>query len=476
MTGSAGANPSRRAVLGGLAAAAAAPLLGSGLRLVHSGVAAAPFLASPFTLYELDRDALPYVLTTPISLVDTEPHDSTGVRMILINGKLYDQPVDQAQYGLKLLESYRLNNDPAYLARALLQAQRLVDRHIVHGGWWYPYPFVWRIHQQFETYNPPWFSMMAQGQAMSLFVRLYRLLGDAQWKTAADQTFATYSVAPVAGQPWGVYTVGNLLWLELYPSPVAVRGDLTYNGHMWSMFGLYDYWQLTHDAGCADLLRGALTTTRDAGPLVRQPGWRSHYCVTHQVEGGKYHTYHMIENLYACAMTRDPVFARQADVFYGDYPPLSSGTVYFAPGGYTGYRFDANGRILGRKALSLTRASSAPDSDRGKVRNQPGFWYQVSAGSLAGLEVQEYAGHAYQRGRYAELAYPIDRAGTVVKAPGRAYRLSSDAVLGSHLSTLRAGTAVTVRTRAVVDAVEYLELTSGADAGFWLVASTVHLT
>lgn len=141
----------------------------------------------------------PYALTRPFPLQDKGIHDAEGVRMVYLGGRYYDHPVAQAQYGINLLESFRLTGDTTYLRRAEKQAQRLVDRRVERsGGWFYPYPFRYQLHRQYEIYEPPWYSMMAQGQALSLFCRLHRVTGATAWRTAADRTFASFLVPAVA--------------------------------------------------------------------------------------------------------------------------------------------------------------------------------------------------------------------------------------------------------------------------------------
>lgn len=72
-----------------------------------------------------------------------------------------------------LLDSYRLSGDKRYLDRARLHGSRIISQRVPRGsGWWYPYDWNYRLHSNAELYTAPWYSMMAQGQALSLFVRL----------------------------------------------------------------------------------------------------------------------------------------------------------------------------------------------------------------------------------------------------------------------------------------------------------------
>jgi len=435
------------------------------------------FAVHRFDVREVPLEISPYYRSTPLALVDAGQHDSKGVRMYLKDGRLYNHPVAQAQYGLALLESYRITGNTAYLDRARQQAQRLWDTRVVRSNaWFYPYPFTFQLHGTAEVYRPPWYSMMAQGQALSLFTRLFKVTGNVNWGTAAHNTFNSYMLAPVARQPWGVYVVGGRLVLEEYPDPTRIHGDCTYNGHNFAAYGLHDYWSWTKNADALLLLQGAMTTTRDWSSSYRVAGWRSKYCLTHATDSGHYHDVHMNQFAQLYAMTGDSYFARFVDTYYGDFPPGSvSGTVRLAAGGHTGCKFDSAGRVTGTKVLRLNRASSAPSSDREKVWRQPGLWYSISAGGLAGYQVQESPPTRYQVGTYAGVGYLLHRPATVRSAAPKAYTVDGAGNATAVTTTYAAGAAVTVDARAVLNAVQHVRLAEGAYAGRWLPLAAVAL-
>ena len=93
-------------------------------------------------------------MDVPAPLTDHGVHDTHGTRMYLHDGKQYDHPVAQAQYGLHLMESFRLTGNPQYLNRAKKQARRLVERRVPHaGGWFYPYRFAHLMHLSHERFH-----------------------------------------------------------------------------------------------------------------------------------------------------------------------------------------------------------------------------------------------------------------------------------------------------------------------------------
>ena len=443
----------------------------------YAGTTSVPFQFryDNFEIRELPLGIEPYHMGAPVPLVDTGTHDSTGVRMVLLGSTLYNHPVAQAQYGLQLLESHRITGNQVYLDRAKLQAQRLVDRRVLRSGaWFYPYPFNYRLHRQYDFYAAPWYSMMAQGQALSLFTRLYQRTGEANWKTAADATFASFLLPPVAGLPWGVWVVNGLLWLEEYPHPKLIKGDRTYNGHMFSAYGLYDYWVLTKDANAKLLLQGAITTYRDVRDLIRVRHWRSRYCVAHGTDAGSYHTTHINQFMQQYAITGDTFLAQMGDLWYTDYPPNGvKGNIHFSAGSHTGYRFTSTGAITGSYTLRLTRPSSAPSADRLKVMGQTGIWYAISAGTLNGYLVREATPARYQIGICAGLGYKLHRPGTIAAATPTAYSIDSAGVMGGVRTTYQVGDPVALDMRAVLNGVEHVRLVEGPYAGRWLGLGTV---
>ncbi|OKI60685.1 D-glucuronyl C5-epimerase family protein [Micromonospora sp. CB01531] len=448
---------------------------GDGRTLAATAALPFQFRYDDFEIRELPVELRPYYRSTTMPLVDTGTHDAQGVRMILTGGKLHDFPVGQAQYGLALLESHRLTGTVEYLNRAIKQAQRLADRRVLReGAWFFPHDFDYMLHATYDLFRPPWYSMMAQGQALSLFTRLYEVTGNSSWRTAADATFASFLLPPVAGKPWGIHVQDGLLWLDEYPHPLQVRGDRTYNGHMFSAYGLWDYWILTRNSNAKLLLQGALTTARDAYAAIRTRGWRSKYCLLHGKDSNLYHTTHSIQHAQLFAITGDEYFARIADLFYSDFPPHSvRAKVRLMAGTHTGYRFSSTGTVLASRTLKLSRASNAPCVQRQKIRNRTGIWYLINAGSFSGYHVLETRGARYAVGSNAAMSYLVPRAATVVPASLTAYTIDPNGMMASVVTDHHAGEPVSYDMRAVLNGVEHLRLASGPYAGRWVAFSAL---
>lgn len=290
---------------------------------------AAPFIPSfPTTGWRFDPAVSPPYYDIPAMRVDdpTVQLDSTGLRIYLRrdNGQRADHPVAYAQYGLAALAEYQKTGEQIWLQRALRQADRLEEMHTDrNGAWWFPYMFPWTYYQR--TLTIPWWSGMAQGQVLSLFVRLHEETGDARWRTAADHTWASF-VQPRSGvEPWSTIVDGNRLFFEEYAGNQPPL--LVLNGQVFAIFGVWDYWALTGNPQALTYLDGASTTVLKIMPLVREPGEISYYCVQQPYchselwQNKAYHGTHSWQLFTLARLTGDPKFAEWGQLLRDDYPP-----------------------------------------------------------------------------------------------------------------------------------------------------------
>jgi hypothetical protein len=440
------------------------------------GALAFTFAATAYPIRTLAPTQFPYYTTTVVPLVDTGVHDAAGVRMYRIGTSLYNHPVDQAQYAIALIYSYLATGNVAYLDRARAQAQRLIDTAVSsRGAIYFPYPFNFARHGvSSDTMIAPWYSAMAQGQALTVFVRLFEITGDPAYRTAADLAFNSFKNLRAAGVPWTVLVdSGGYVWFEEYAKNPP---DLTYNGHLFAIFGLWDYHRLTQDADALLLMWGGLTTASRYFPNVRATNWVSRYCLTHGVQSALYHTVHMTQLLTLYTLTGAVEFARAADALNDDYPwPEISGTVYFAAGTFTGYRFSTTGAITATKAFTLSRASSAPFLARRRIFSRSGSWFLIGAGVWSGYWILETPRRAFAPGRLPShnvLGYDPPRHVSFAAGPHTGLSFTSTGnVTASRTVTLARPSSAPADERAVINGVPYLRITSGVWAGMYVPLS-----
>lgn len=409
----------------------------------------------------------------------------------------YDHPVGQAQFGLGCITSYRTETDPArravFLERARAQAERLIAMHDEdRGAWWFPYgfDFAHAVHTGVD-YTAPWYSGMAQGEVISLFVQLAGLdevcaEDRARYMAAADGALASLQLV-TAGDPWCANVDGaGYFWIQEYPGAVHGAGDYTYNGMIFAMFGLYDYWAATGSQQAADLYDACATTVAAHFPELRNQRWHSYYCGTHRIPAPTYHQHHI--NLFTQLHwhTGSPDFAYYTERLVDDYPtPGVSGTVQFESGSHTLYRFDtaASGAwvsskgdaLLESKSVTFTSDTQAPASMRRRIQGR-GIYYLISAGAYAGWWVGENWSKSYLLGVHLPTLFRPDR---TVTFPGgnvdvETYKVATDGTVTSIKTVSFANPSnAPADRRAIVNGRPMFQITAGALTGYWVPAASV---
>jgi hypothetical protein len=143
-----------------------------------------------------------------------------------------------ALYALENWELFLDTDDPRRRERFLKQADWLVAQQD-QGKWYYRFdaPFLQ------PNLRNPWVSSIAQSLGISVVLRAWQLTGQPRYRQAAEAAFGVFQIPIERGGV--VLPTAEGTWLEEYPDPAAPTHVL--NGHMWSMFGLCDYWRALGD-------------------------------------------------------------------------------------------------------------------------------------------------------------------------------------------------------------------------------------
>jgi hypothetical protein len=168
-------------------------------------------------------------------------------------GKQFN-PVTIGLYALENWERYLNADDTQRRERFLRQAEWLVAEQ--DQGRWY-YRFDADVLQ--PGLRNPWASAMAQSLGISVLLRAWQLTDDTRYSRAVQEAFGVFAI-PFA-QGGVVCPCEGGVWLEEFPD--AATPSHVLNGHMWSLFGLWDYWRALadgeakrlFDAGIAGLVR-----------------------------------------------------------------------------------------------------------------------------------------------------------------------------------------------------------------------------
>jgi D-glucuronyl C5-epimerase C-terminus len=256
----------------------------------------------------------------------SHPVDANGVVRWRYEGRWEYHPLVIARYGLDVLNGYRITQNPAYLDRARVNAKFLVDTAVPReGALYFPYRFNYPLFgDKSDLIRAPWYSAMAQGAALTLFVRLHAVTGEQRWRMAADSTFATFLQPPRTRRPWTVFVARRYehryLWFEEYAKNPPTQ---VLNGHIQALFGVYEYARATGSAAAMRVFDGGATTARYQVPRFRVPGEISYYSLRVRVQYDDYHCVHVGQLKLLARMTGDFWFARAARRFAADAPRIS---------------------------------------------------------------------------------------------------------------------------------------------------------
>ncbi|GIY35471.1 d-glucuronyl C5-epimerase B [Caerostris darwini] len=208
----------------------------------------------------------------------------------------------------------------SHMAHFFAAANWLVNHQDKNGGW--PNMVTRKLSNGMLELAPGWYSAMAQGQAMSLLTRAFRVTGDLHYLEAALHAIKLFSVR---SEHRGILTtfLGKYVWYEEYPT---IPSSYVLNGFIYSLFGLYDVQQsgthqLCHEAG--KLFQNGLVSLKKMLPLF-DTGSGSVYDLRHFSLGvapnlarWDYHSTHINQLLFLSTIHNDPVLKSISDRWTG---------------------------------------------------------------------------------------------------------------------------------------------------------------
>lgn len=185
-------------------------------------------------------DYLNYGTTKSFSISARLKRDEHGIPMAKARDRFVYDPVMVAQYALTMYGKY-LQGEPVdgflRAARKLLEIQR-PDGSL-------PTSIPFRHYTSKSAYPDGWTSAMAQGQAMSVYERAYKVTSNRKFLRAGNRAFSFMDLPKNQG---GTRTSmadldpsldEYLFYLEYRTNPDVY----SLNGYMFSLIGLYDWWK-----------------------------------------------------------------------------------------------------------------------------------------------------------------------------------------------------------------------------------------
>jgi len=250
--------------------------------------------------------------------------DDDGVMVSEIDGQVSYHPVNMAHQLFRLLDVYSRTGDTALLALATRYMERLAEMAMpFDSAIYFLYNFDYKVHQRDDAeLTAPWFSGMAQGELLEVYVRMFAATSDSTYLEMAGGVFNSFLRRKGEAEPWTVFVDSiGCFWVEEYPLD---EPSMTLNGFIFAVFGLYQFHQLTHDPRAETVLVKCLSTIKNYLPLFRRIGRPSFYNLRFRRFDEEYHLIHIIQLKYLAKMSGDPFFAAMADSLRADYqrPPI----------------------------------------------------------------------------------------------------------------------------------------------------------
>lgn len=276
------------------------------------------FYFDDFEIQILPASELPYE-SNDSTMVERQAYDDDSVPIIKFHRIYRYHPVYIAEYTLDLIDVYTTTKDTACIPVIMRNLNKLVTLGVqADSSLFYPYDFDFRMHYDYQDMMlAPWYSGMAQGLVLSLFCRVYEFTGREEYLTYSKKIFNSYLRLKGDGfQPWVscVDANGNL-WLEEYPKDVPC---FTLNGMIFAIYGIYDYYRLTHDETAERYLKGSITTIKKNVERFRNENDITYYCIKHEIKAPEYQDLHINQLLMLEKMTNDSYFGDVAKAMRTD--------------------------------------------------------------------------------------------------------------------------------------------------------------
>lgn len=184
-------------------------------------------------------------------------HDDKDIPLVNINGEDRYIPVTIAQYALGNYDRFIDTNDEKYIKVVKKCADWFVDNIIEltleNKG------YIHEHDQEIYKIKAPWFSALAQAQAISVLSRYYSYSNDTKYLSTAKEILKSFEINV---KDKGIFTLlNNDYFYEEYPSEVS---SYVLNGFIFALWGLLDLYIVSNDKKAKELYdKGVITLEKN---------------------------------------------------------------------------------------------------------------------------------------------------------------------------------------------------------------------
>lgn len=243
-----------------------------------------------------------------LETADESSFDSNGV--ILADGGYH--PVSISRFGILCLDEFALTNDSTFFTHAVNQLNYFRSDSLTHTlfngmGIGLPYLFP---HKGLE---PPWYSGLGQGLAVSFLLRLY------EYTQEPELIQLSKGIMHVLMQPQTLggcmsKTDEDLIWIEEYPNCLASPQVL--NGFIFAFIGLWEYCEFfPGDGKAVKLKKECLNTLKRSLPTYDSRTWTRYNKRKVYPIREFYLRLQIFQMRHLYRLTNDPFFLRQSCIW-----------------------------------------------------------------------------------------------------------------------------------------------------------------
>lgn len=221
--------------------------------------------------------------------------DDSGVPFnVFYDGRKLYFPIMITHMALGYWDCWLLNQDENDKERFLSLCEWVVSNQDEKGGL-----DTWSVIKNESFYR---YSAMAQGEALSVLSRAFKLTGNQLYAEGAARAFELFEL-PV--QEGGVtYFEEDGIFLEEYPCQPR---NTVLNGWIFAIFGLYDY-LFAFDNDRAREMFNKTVATLALNIEVFDSGYWTYYDCQKHLASPMYHTLHINQLEALCMISDEPVF------------------------------------------------------------------------------------------------------------------------------------------------------------------------
>lgn len=227
--------------------------------------------------------------------------DSEGIH--LTNGKKH--PVNICHYALFCYDEFKTTGNEKYKTAFLNQVKALRDSSLYDeiDSTMVGYPY----HITFHDLKPPWYSALAQSEAICVLIRYYALTKD-ESVLSLIRKLMNFMRAPQKNDSGtkSITPEGNV-WYEEYPNSKQEKQVL--NGFLFTIIALHDYSNLfPEDKEAHDALVDAIQTVKESIQFYNTGSWLMYNRGDKRLVGNIYIKWQILEGKLLYDLTGDIFF------------------------------------------------------------------------------------------------------------------------------------------------------------------------